>query len=66
MKIIREIWKVGLVDWLWFVIYLGRNEFSHRLCLLRYVKSPGDSDGLTRLIRDRDRAHRIDLELSNI
>ena len=56
MKLIKEIRKVGLIDWLWFVIVLRRDEFSHKLD----IKVSGKAPDLTRLVRDRDRAHRID------
>lgn len=53
MKWFAEIKKVGIRDWLWFVIWLGRNEFSPNLEADRYT----DRD---KLRRDRDRAHKID------
>lgn len=59
-KWIREIRAVGIVDWVWFVIYLERNEFHDKLDLLRYYPD------LVRLARDRDRAHRIDMVLENL
>lgn len=54
-KWLREIDKVGLKDWLWFVAYLGRNKFSHRLDVRH-----GHNDKFKKLNRDRKRAHDID------
>lgn len=50
---LHEIRLVGLLDWVWFVVWLRRNEFSNRLCLSRYYPD------LDRLVRDRNRAHVI-------
>lgn len=50
---LHEIRLVGLLDWVWFVVWLRRNEFSNRLCLSRYYPD------LDRLLRDRNRAHAI-------
>jgi len=57
MKWVSEIRKVGLLDWLWFVVWLRRNEFSQKLDLNRYYPD------ITRLVRDRNRAHRLDMEI---
>ena len=57
MKWLREIRKVGLRDWLWFVVWLHRNEFSPKLGIERYWGR------MYECIRDRDRAHRLDHEL---
>lgn len=57
MKWLREIRKVGLRDWLWFVVWLRRDEFSRKLDLDRYYLD------LERLFRDRNRAHRLDMEI---
>ena len=54
---ILEIRLVGLLDWLWFVVYLKRDEFSHKLSLNKYYP---DLDGL---VLDRTRAHNLDLLL---
>jgi hypothetical protein len=66
MKWLKEIRKVGFADWFWFVFILKRNEFSHKLCILRYVNSGNDKIGMARLMRDRNRAHRIDLALTEL
>ncbi len=57
MKWLREIRKVGLRDWLWFVVWLRRNEFSRKLDLNRYYPD------MARLVRDRSRAHRLDMDI---
>ena len=56
----KEIKEVGFKDWFWFVFVLGRDEFSHRLDLIKYM-SKGRS--LTKLVYDRNRAHRIDYQI---
>ena len=60
MKFFREIRKVGLRDWLWFVVFMRRDEFHPRLNRINY---PRGREG-SRCVRDRDRAHRIDKALS--
>ena len=57
MKWLREIRKVGLRDWLWFVVWIRRDEFSRKLDLNRYYPD------MERLVRDRNRAHRLDMEI---
>mgnify|MGYP001022115493 CR=1 FL=1 len=57
MKWLREIRKVGLRDWLWFVVWIRRDEFSRKLDLNRYYPD------MKRLVRDRNRAHRLDMEI---
>lgn len=54
-----EIRKVGIWDWLWFVVWLGRNEFSPKLDLERYY--PHDLD---QMVKDRDKACKLDEQLS--
>lgn len=58
MSWLSEIKKVGLVDWLWFVIVLSRNPASHKLNFLRYYPN------LDRLTHDRIRAMEIEKTLS--
>lgn len=58
-KIYREIRKVGVSDWIWFVVYLNRNEFSRKLDMERY------SDPKL-LVKARNRAHNVDLALSEV
>lgn len=53
MRSYREIRAVGLIDWLWFVVWLKRDEFSHKLDLSRYYPD------LDKLVIDRNRAHEI-------
>lgn len=51
--------KVGIVDWLWFVVWLRRDEFHRRLDLtVDNYRNP------EQLVYKRNRAHRIDMELS--
>lgn len=59
MKIFKEIIKVGLFNWIWFVIYLKRNEFSNKLNIHNF-KNPYDC------VKARDKAHNIDNLLSQI
>lgn len=56
----RELRTVGLRDWCWFVVVLRRDEFHPRLQALNY---PRDFAGQLACVRDRSRAHRIDLAL---
>ena len=58
MKFIKEIKTVGLWNWLWFVFYLRRNEFSPKL----------ERAGVVNLdtLYKRRRAHNIDLQLSHL
>lgn len=65
MKWIREIKAVGIRDWLWFVVYLRRNEFSHKLTLNKYLKNYVGLQHLD-LYEQRQRAHRIDEILSDL
>lgn len=55
----REIRKVGLVDWGWFVLWINRDEFHRRLDMTidNYLKPE-------QLVYMRNRAHRIDKMLS--
>lgn len=74
VKCCAEIRKVGIRDWLWFVVYLKRNEFSHKLGIdymsNKYVNDLpfGPKFDWCRFSQEvidaRDRAHRIDMELS--
>lgn len=57
----KEISTVGICDWFWFVLYLRRNEFSPKLDLFRYYP-----DKMNKLVVDRNRAHKIDMEFSAI
>ena len=62
---IKEIKAVGLWDWLWFCVYLRRNEFSPKLGIrryfYRYYRGYGYDDytWLKKLSSDRNRAHEI-------
>lgn len=61
-----EIQTVGFRNWLWFVWYLDRNEFSHKLGLERYKFFGGYGYDTYKLLRDRSRANDIDNALSDI
>jgi len=63
MKIFKEIKKVGIRDWFWFVVIMKRNEFGNKLSVWRYYTMYGMHDGMVLLRRDRARAHRIDMQL---
>lgn len=56
-KWIKEIRLVGLRDWLWFVFWLKRDEFSHKLGVFRYYPN------MIKLARDRKRSHEIDIKI---
>jgi len=60
MEVFREIKLVGFVDWVWFVFYLKRDEFSNKLDLNRYYPN------LEKLIIDRNRAHAVDSAISKM
>lgn len=65
----KEIRKVGLRDWLWFVVLLRRNEFHRRLDLsvayYRCSTLEEQSEYLKQLSLARRRAHRVDMALSD-
>lgn len=55
----QEIRKVGIKDWVWFVLWMGRDEFHPRLDLtIENYRKPEN------LVFMRNRAHRIDMELN--
>lgn len=59
----KEIRAVGLWDWVWFVWFLGRDEFSRKLDVYNYSF---DAAGSNKCYKDRQRAHRIDLVLMEL
>lgn len=61
MKWIKEVKKVGFLDWCWFVLYLRRNEFHPSLDRIKIVD---DRYLIEERQQRRQRAHRIDLLLS--
>lgn len=61
-KYIKEIRTVGFLDWIWFVIWLERDEFSHHLSFYNYHKR----GKMHLLVRDRSRAHCIDNRLAGL
>lgn len=63
MRWYREIRRVGLRDWLWFVVGLRRDEFHPKL---NRVHFPMDRAGSLLCMRARDRAHNIDLALTEL
>lgn len=71
IKIYKEIRKIGLKNWIFFVIYLKRDEFSPKLYLNYYLpercKTPQDfHEGMERYNNAIKRAHKIEAELSEI
>ena len=60
-KVFKEIRKIGIKNWIWFVLYLKRDEFSYKLGVDWYYP-----DNLTQLLPDRDRAHELNTQLSEI
>lgn len=61
LKQIKEIQLVGIVDWVWFVVYLKRNIFSRKLDITRKnYKKP------IALIRRRERAIAIERKLETV
>ncbi len=67
LQIIREIKAVGLKDWWWFAVVLKRDEFNTPTHIFDYDPS---SYSLTswyeKIARERERAHRIDMVLSDV
>lgn len=63
---IYEIKTIGFIDWLWFVIFLKRDEFNPKLSLssyyFKYTRDKYDNIVL-RCINSRKRAHDIDCAL---
>lgn len=57
-NIIKEIKAIGFFNWIWFVVWLKRNEFSKHLDLENYYPD------LDSLWKDRKKAHEIDEKLS--
>ena len=57
---LREVKTVGILNWLWFVVYLKRDDCSPKLDIMRYYP---DMDSLN---RDRRLAHNIDCALSDL
>jgi hypothetical protein len=60
VKWYHEIKHVGLSDWIWFVIWLKRDEFNQKLNFARFYPN------MNKLVKTRDRAHRIDDMLEEI
>lgn len=59
---ITEIRAVGIIDWVWFVFWLGRDEFNPKLDLWYNFHSGVTVD---KMYKDRKRAHRIDMALED-
>jgi len=57
-----KFWRVKFRDWIWFVFVLRGNEFSENLSIERYIFNQ-QRGGTKGLIRDRNRAHKIDIAL---
>ena len=64
--IYKEIRAVGIKDWLWFVIYLRRNEFSPKLSLGIYWKKYGSTNYTNNILKDRELSHEIDIKLEDV
>jgi hypothetical protein len=56
-----RFWRVPFFDWLWFVFYLGCDEFSHKLHSREFRYGRKD---ILKMRNDRKRAHRIEELLS--
>lgn len=61
VKTVKEIQAIGIKDWIWFVFYLNRDEFSNKLSLVRYYP-----DRMQELVKDRQRAHIADMKLTDL
>lgn len=57
---LHEIKSVGIINWMWFVCLLGRDEFHPSL----NMPLTTDIKVLNRLVRLRERAHKIDMTLT--
>jgi hypothetical protein len=66
MRIREEIKAVGFKDWFWFVFVLKRNEFSKKLSTMYYYKKYGHNSYQHHLVKDRQRAHDIDMKLDDL
>jgi len=64
IKIFKEIKAVGLPNWIWFVVYLKRDEFSENLRLSKYAFKSKNWN--YKLAKDRKLAHEIEEKLSKI
>lgn len=62
---IKEIQEIGFIDWLWFVVYLRRDDCSDKLDIMKYYDLYGDQY-LKPLMEDRDKAHRLDIKLRDL
>lgn len=65
---LREIKAVGLRNWLWFVVWLERDEFDTSLYSNHFVaESPRDKKiRIDKLVKDRQRAHEISIKLDEV
>lgn len=65
---IREIKAVGLRNWLWFVVWLERDEFDTSLYSTHsVVESHRDKKiRIDKLVKDRQRAHEISIKLDEV
>lgn len=67
----KEIQTVGFKDWWWFVVTIKRDEFHENLryCVLhrKYSKRFPTFTEISKMVaKERERAHEIDLKLSNL
>lgn len=65
---IREIKAVGLIDWLWFVVWLERDEFDVSLYSTHFIgESLKDRKvRMAKLVLARKRAHEISMKLEEV
>ena len=67
MRLLRELRAVGIRDWVWFVLYLRRNEFSSKLNIIYWIDKGVDLPKvLHKVTQVRARAHKIDMKLKDI
>lgn len=60
-KIYKEIKLIGLFNWIWFVLYLKRNEFSVRLNMS--TKEAFDRDNWYKVVAKRNLACELKYKL---
>jgi hypothetical protein len=54
----EEIKLVGIIDWLWFVVKLKRDEFHKSLSYGKWVRR---RNGISRMMDARSKAHRFEI-----
>ena len=67
IKTYLEIKSIGIIDWIWFVIKLKRNEFSPQLNLIKFFHNTEFNEKeFEKIYMLRNKAHRIDMEFVEI